>query len=140
MQKSKPRVLKTRRTCFDPKTFLESWDPNLNFGTIFERFGIQQVDVLGGWRRSFGRKRRKRRVFLQKHGSRAALEQQASLKHHAHLLQPLSSSAKMAPAWARRPVQTQNKELHWLIQRDSVFAQLPMHRHTPLVARGAERA
>ena len=91
------------------------------------------------WRRSFGRNRRKN-VFSPKSPTHARLSkrrsQQASLKHHAHLLQPLSSSAKLAPAWSRRPVQTHNKELHWLIQRDSVFAQLPMHRRTPLLAGG----
>ena len=52
------------------------------------------------------------------------------------LLQPLNDSTKLAPAWPRRPVQTYKRELHWLIQRASVFAQLPMHRRTPLLAGG----
>jgi len=52
------------------------------------------------------------------------------------LLQPLNASTKPAPAWPRRSVQTYKKELQWLIQRASIFAQLPMHRRTPLLARG----
>ena len=52
------------------------------------------------------------------------------------LLQRLNPSAKPAPAWPRRPVLAYIKELHWLIQRASVVAQLPKHRRTPLQARG----
>ena len=76
---------------------------------------------------------------IEKHRTRAALERsslQASLKHYVNLLQPLNYSTKLAPSWPRRPVQTYNKELHWLIQRASVVAQLSKHRRTPPLARG----
>ena len=82
-------------------------------------------------------------VFSLENRTRAALwalcersSLQASLKHYVNLLQPLNSSTKLAPAWPRRPVQRYKRELHWLIQRASVFAQLPMHRRTPLLERG----
>ena len=71
---------------------------------------------------------------VEKHRTRAALERsslQASLKHYVNLLQPLNYSTKLAPSWQRRPVQTYNKELHWLIQRASVVAQLSKHRRSP---------
>ena len=65
---------------------------------------------------------------------------QSSLKHHAHLLKPLNPSAKLAPAWARRLVQTYNKELRRLIQRASVVAQLSHHRRTPPLSASAGSA
>ena len=68
--------------------------------------------------------------------SRSSSQQLASLAPCSLLLQPLNASTKPAPAWPRRSVQTYKKELQWLIQRASIFAQLPMHRRTPLLARG----
>ena len=75
------------------------------------------------------------KMATQKHtATRAALERpllQASLKHYVNLLQPLNYSTKLAPSWPKRPVQTYNKELHWLIQRASVVAQLSKHCRSP---------
>ena len=86
--------------------------------------------MFGVRRRSFGRKQRKS-VFSKGTGLARLSLLQSSLKHHAHLLKPLNPSAKLAPAWARWPVQTYNKELRRLIQRSSVVAQLSHHRRTP---------
>ena len=95
--------------------------------------------MLGVRRRSFGRKRRKSRAVTEKQqgsrSSRSSSQQLASLKHHA----PYSNHLMPAP---NRPLPGQDgqsrriKELQWLIQRASIFAQLPMHRRTPLLARG----
>ena len=48
----------------------------------------------------------------------------------------LVTRTKLAPAWARRPVQTYNKELRRLIQLDSVVVHLSKDRRTPLLREG----
>ena len=97
--------------------------------------------MFGVWRWSFGRKRRKCRVSVEKPTSRARLSSCRRFKQASNTMLTCSNHLITAPnwthpSWPRRPVQTYNKELHWLVQRASVVAQLSKHRRTPPQARG----